>query len=239
MGLFSSAALYGNLLDAALVAATLERRVQESVENLDGRLGGDETRREDQHVGIIVGAGQARQLRRPAQSRTDTLMLVERHGYAVAAAAHGDARVVAAFLYRHGAGMREIGIVAAILAGSAEIVESNPLALQIALENTFELVTGMVAAECRLNARLENRVHSYVIEVFKSEYDPHAAKFDEEAHKNNKKTPANACISKKICNFASQIRTSPGGGMVDALVSGASAARRAGSSPVLGTKKAT
>ena len=27
----------------------------------------------------------------------------------------------------------------------------------------------------------------------------------------------------------------PGGGMVDALVSGASAARRAGSSPVLGT----
>ena len=30
-------------------------------------------------------------------------------------------------------------------------------------------------------------------------------------------------------------KTSPGGGMVDALVSGASAARRAGSSPVLGT----
>ena len=34
-------------------------------------------------------------------------------------------------------------------------------------------------------------------------------------------------------------KASPGGGMVDALVSGASAARRAGSSPVLGTKKAT
>ena len=31
------------------------------------------------------------------------------------------------------------------------------------------------------------------------------------------------------------MKTSPGGGMVDALVSGASAARRAGSSPVLGT----
>ncbi len=30
-------------------------------------------------------------------------------------------------------------------------------------------------------------------------------------------------------------KTGPGGGMVDALVSGASAARRAGSSPVLGT----
>ena len=33
-------------------------------------------------------------------------------------------------------------------------------------------------------------------------------------------------------------RKSPGGGMVDALVSGASAARRAGSSPVLGTDNA-
>ena len=48
--------------------------------------------------------------------------------------------------------------------------------------------------------------------------------------------------SKKMLNFATQNRgdpaehtPSPGGGMVDALVSGASAARRAGSSPVLGT----
>ena len=39
-------------------------------------------------------------------------------------------------------------------------------------------------------------------------------------------------VRKKALNLQSQ---SPGGGMVDALVSGASAARRAGSSPVLGT----
>ena len=36
--------------------------------------------------------------------------------------------------------------------------------------------------------------------------------------------------------FRSQICKCPGGGMVDALVSGASVERRAGSSPVLGTK---
>ena len=35
--------------------------------------------------------------------------------------------------------------------------------------------------------------------------------------------------------FRSRICESPGGGMVDALVSGASVERRAGSSPVLGT----
>ena len=33
------------------------------------------------------------------------------------------------------------------------------------------------------------------------------------------------------------LSTSPGGGMVDALVSGASVERRAGSSPVLGTSR--
>ena len=55
--------------------------------------------------------------------------------------------------------------------------------------------------------------------------------------------------SKKNSSFASllgsrgilppgqYLNASPGGGMVDALVSGASAARRAGSSPVLGTPK--
>ena len=35
--------------------------------------------------------------------------------------------------------------------------------------------------------------------------------------------------------FRSKLFSSPGGGMVDALVSGASVSRRAGSSPVLGT----
>ena len=48
-------------------------------------------------------------------------------------------------------------------------------------------------------------------------------------------------IPKKICTSPQKHLTlhpqSPGGGMVDALVSGASAARRAGSSPVLGTHK--
>ena len=48
-------------------------------------------------------------------------------------------------------------------------------------------------------------------------------------------------ISPKTCTSKNKYLTlhsqSPGGGMVDALVSGTSAARRAGSSPVLGTHK--
>ena len=43
--------------------------------------------------------------------------------------------------------------------------------------------------------------------------------------------------SKKLPTFAKPKPLSPGGGMVDALVSGASVERRAGSSPVLGTIK--
>ena len=41
--------------------------------------------------------------------------------------------------------------------------------------------------------------------------------------------------SKKLPTFAKPKALSPGGGMVDALVSGASVERRAGSSPVSGT----
>ena len=46
-------------------------------------------------------------------------------------------------------------------------------------------------------------------------------------------------IQNIVLILSCKTKNSPGGGMVDALVSGASAARRAGSSPVLGTTKAT
>ena len=44
-------------------------------------------------------------------------------------------------------------------------------------------------------------------------------------------------VTLKRISIRVSVKKSPGGGMVDALVSGASAARRAGSSPVLGTVK--
>ena len=50
-----------------------------------------------------------------------------------------------------------------------------------------------------------------------------------------KKTPYLCTTETSVRHF----EQCPGGGMVDALVSGASAARRAGSSPVLGTMSAS
>ena len=47
------------------------------------------------------------------------------------------------------------------------------------------------------------------------------------------------CRSFLKCESIAFSRTCPGGGMVDALVSGASVERRAGSSPVLGTATTT
>ena len=59
------------------------------------------------------------------------------------------------------------------------------------------------------------------------------------------KTAVFSLYQQKSCSKVAEIEyfllslhsQSPGGGMVDALVSGASVERRAGSSPVLGTKK--
>ena len=61
----------------------------------------------------------------------------------------------------------------------------------------------------------------------------------EPCEKNEKKARKICTIQKKGVPLQSQTSPSPGGGMVDALVSGASVERRAGSSPVLGTPKAT
>ena len=68
------------------MAATLESSVHKHIHNLERELGRDKTGRQHKHIGIVVEAGQTSQLHIPAQSRADTLMLVERHSDTIALA---------------------------------------------------------------------------------------------------------------------------------------------------------
>ena len=129
------------------MAAALKGGREERLNDLQRQLHGDEAGRQHQHVGIVVAAGQRGQLGRPAQRRTDALMLVEGHVDAVARAAHGDARIAAAALHCLSARMREIRIVARLLRKSSEILEGEPIAGQPFLYFSFELKTCMVAAD--------------------------------------------------------------------------------------------
>lgn len=137
---------HGNLLDAALMASALERRFQEHVDTFQSRLRVDKPRRKRKDIRIIVRTGQAGQFRQPAQSRTDALMLVQRHRNAVTAATDGNAAAALATLNRLGTGMREVRIIATIRRKSAEIHEFQAQVAQMRLDDALQFKTGMVAA---------------------------------------------------------------------------------------------
>lgn len=132
------------------MASTVEGRGQESVDNLNSNLRVDESCGEYQNVGVVVCAGQASEFRCPAYSCADALVLVESHGYAVAASAHCDSRIALAALHGLSAWMGKVGVVAAIGRIGTEVVILQTLVAQMLHYNVFKFETGVVTADCNL-----------------------------------------------------------------------------------------
>lgn len=138
------------------MASALEFGGEECVDNLDCHFGLNEACRKNENVGVVVGTGQTGQLGRPAESGADTLVFVKSHTYAVAATTEGDAGIAAAALDSFGTWVGEIGIIATVGAEGAEILDSHAARLEVALDHTFKLVAGVVAAHTGLDSFLEN-----------------------------------------------------------------------------------
>ena len=81
------------------MASALKRGIEKRLHYSGCEVGLHESTRQDKNVGIVVGTGQTGQLDVPAQRGSDALMLVERHGYAVARSAYCDSRIDLAALY--------------------------------------------------------------------------------------------------------------------------------------------
>ena len=129
--------LYGNLVDAALVAPSLKIGGEKLVEDLAGHVVVDEAARQDKHVGVVVLADEMCYLGHPAQASADALVLVERHGDALARSADADAGVDLAALHPLGQGVAEVGIVAAFLAEGAIILISDASLVEVLLDKLF------------------------------------------------------------------------------------------------------
>ena len=129
--------LYGNLVDAALVAPSLKIGGEKLVEDLAGHVVVDEAARQDKHVGVVVLADEMCNLGYPAQASADALVLVERHGDALARSADADAGVDLAALHPLGQGVAEVGIVAAFLAEGAIILISDASLVEVLLDKLF------------------------------------------------------------------------------------------------------
>ena len=128
-----------NLLDTALMAAAFKVRFKERVDNGKSQFRSDETGRKHKHIGIVVLTGKLGKLHVPAKSRTDALMLVEGHVDSVAASADADSGELTARLNGLGAGMREVGIVAAFTL--------NAFGHKIAFYDIFQLIACMIRTD--------------------------------------------------------------------------------------------
>lgn len=130
------------------MTSTLEIGRKKHIQNLQRQLSRYKTRREHQHIGIIVCTGQTSQLRRPAQSRTDALMFIERHSNAIARTAHCYSRIIFFTLHSRGTRMSEVRIITACFGERSEIIHSDTAALKVACNYGFQLETRMITAYC-------------------------------------------------------------------------------------------
>ena len=129
------------------MAAALKSRIHKHINNLERELGGYKPGGKDEDVGVVVSPRKAGELGRPAKSGADALMLVERHGDAVAATTHSNSRINLAGLYGKRAWMSEIGVIAAGVAVGTEIAISDAVGLEIALNHRLKLEARVIATQ--------------------------------------------------------------------------------------------
>ena len=129
------------------MAATLERSRQEGLYNLKSHFRRDKTGRHHKHIRIVMLTRKCSKFRSPADSSTDTLMLVQRHRNTITTPAHSNSRVRTTLLDRQGARMRIVRIVATGFAICSEVNILNIMRFQITLYYGFKLKTRMIATQ--------------------------------------------------------------------------------------------
>lgn len=136
-----------DLLHPALMATSLERRVQEQIDNLQCCLLVDETGRQRHHIAVVVLAAQLGNFSVPAKGATDMGIFVHRHLYTVAAAADDDASFVLAFFDGTAQLVCIVGVVATLGAERAEVLHLKAFALNKSHHFLLQFVARMVAGD--------------------------------------------------------------------------------------------
>ena len=109
---FSLCSLNRNLINTLLMASTFKLGGEVLVHDGTGRLLIDEASWHHQYVGIVVLTDQVGNLRNPAETCTDALVLVECHVDTLATATDGDTREHLALLDTLSQSMAEVRVVA-------------------------------------------------------------------------------------------------------------------------------
>ena len=136
---------YWYLVDTLLMATTFKLGGEVLVHNLASHLLIDEATRHHQHVSIVVLTNQVSNLRNPAQSGADALMLVQRHVDALAAATDGNAGEHLASLDAASQCVTEVRVVARVLGISSVVLILEALLLEILLYELFKSIASVIA----------------------------------------------------------------------------------------------
>ena len=138
------------------MTAAVKRSGQESLNDVDGSNIIYESGRQHEHIGIIVTTGKLGKLHVPAESGTDTLMLVKGYSYSVAGTAESYSGIALTSFHGLRTRMGEIRIITTLGTVSSEILEFYSLALEIAFEYHLHFIAGRGAAQPPRHVRLKN-----------------------------------------------------------------------------------
>ena len=119
------------------MAATFELGGEVLIHDLTGCRFIDEASRHHQHIRIVVLTDQMGDLRDPAESGTDRLVLVERHVDTLTATADGDTWEHLALFDATSQCMSEVGVVARVLGISAVVLIGVALLFEVLLHELF------------------------------------------------------------------------------------------------------
>src|SRR5690606_20503909 len=129
------------------VSSALKGRAQKPVNDRQGQLDINMPGRNAYDVGVVMLPCYGRKFFLPTDRRTDTLVLICRHGYAVRRAANQDTEVGIAVFDRGGNGMREIGIVYRICTVRAYVVYRVSGCFKVLYNLGFVTKTSVVATD--------------------------------------------------------------------------------------------
>ena len=119
------------------MASTLELSGEVLVHDGSGGLLRDETAWHHEHIGIVVLTDEMSNLRNPAETGTDALVLVERHVDALTRTTDGDTWEYLALLDALSQCMTEVTVVAGVLSVSAVVFILVALLLEVLLYELF------------------------------------------------------------------------------------------------------
>ena len=127
-----------NLINSFLMAATFELGGEILVHDGTGCLLRDEASGHHQHIGIVVLTDEMGNLRNPAETCTDGLVLVEGHVDALTGATNGDAWEYLALLDTLSQCVAEVGVVAGVLGVGAVVLILIAFFLEVLLDELFQ-----------------------------------------------------------------------------------------------------